>query len=177
MFEVIWETTANPGETLTQSLVQKRGVALYCMKFDLVLRKLWTILLVQEIREPNHADYVIGHLGHWGWGLCVLSCSLSKACREQEGLHESIGLNTLLFLNTVQEFVSILMKRRYKWAPIPRVVCAPLIPENNALISQNPWKKIPRLPESIFPLLPRQILKINSASPNPQQYNPILPIP
>ena len=32
------------------------------MKFDLVLRKLWIIWLVQEIREPNHADHVIGHL-------------------------------------------------------------------------------------------------------------------
>ena len=32
------------------------------MKFDLVLRKLWTILLVQEIREPNHADHLIGHI-------------------------------------------------------------------------------------------------------------------
>ena len=31
------------------------------MKFDLVLRKLWMIWLVQEIREPNHADHVIGH--------------------------------------------------------------------------------------------------------------------
>ena len=30
------------------------------MKFDLVLRKLWTILLDQEIREPNHADHLIG---------------------------------------------------------------------------------------------------------------------
>ena len=32
------------------------------MKFDLVLRTLWIIWLVQEIREPNHADHVIGHL-------------------------------------------------------------------------------------------------------------------
>ena len=32
------------------------------MKFDLLLRKLWTILLVQEIRELNHADNMIGHL-------------------------------------------------------------------------------------------------------------------
>ena len=36
--------------------------ALYRMKFDLVLRKLWMIWLVQEIREPDHADHVIGHL-------------------------------------------------------------------------------------------------------------------
>ena len=28
----------------------------------LLLRKLFTILLVQEIREPNHADHMIGHL-------------------------------------------------------------------------------------------------------------------
>ena len=33
-------------------------------------------------------------------------------------------------------------------------VCASLIPENNALISPNPWKKIPQLPESIFPFSP-----------------------
>ena len=32
----------------------------------------------------------------------------------------------------------------------PRGVCASLIPENNALISTNPSKKIPQLPESIF---------------------------
>ena len=36
--------------------------ALYLMKFDLVLRKLWTILMVQEIREPHNADQVICHL-------------------------------------------------------------------------------------------------------------------
>ena len=36
--------------------------ALYRTKFDLVLRRLKTILLVQDIREPNHADLVIGHL-------------------------------------------------------------------------------------------------------------------
>ena len=29
------------------------------MNFDLVLRKFRTILLVQEIREPNHTDHVI----------------------------------------------------------------------------------------------------------------------
>ena len=42
LFEVIWETTANPGETLTPSCAEKSegGFALYCMKFDLVLRKL-----------------------------------------------------------------------------------------------------------------------------------------
>ena len=42
LFEVIWETTANPGETLTQSCAEKYEgfFALYCMKFDLVLRKL-----------------------------------------------------------------------------------------------------------------------------------------
>ena len=40
--EVIWETTANLGETLTQSCAEKcDGVfALYRMKFDLLLRKL-----------------------------------------------------------------------------------------------------------------------------------------
>ena len=32
------------------------------MKFDLVFRKLETIILVQAIREPHHADHVIGHL-------------------------------------------------------------------------------------------------------------------
>ena len=32
------------------------------MKFGLVLRKLLKILLVQEIREPNHAHHVIDHL-------------------------------------------------------------------------------------------------------------------
>ena len=31
--------------------------------------------------------------------------------------------------------------------------CASLIPENNAFISPNPWKKVPQLPENIFPLL------------------------
>ena len=38
------------------------GGTLYRMKFDLVWWKLWKILLVQEIREPNHVDHVIGHL-------------------------------------------------------------------------------------------------------------------
>ena len=33
---------------------------------------------------------------------------------------------------------------------IPRV-CVPLIPENNVLISPNPWKKIPQRTESISP--------------------------
>ena len=33
--------------------------------------------------------------------------------------------------------------------------CAPLIPENNSIISPNPRKKIPQLPESVFPLLPK----------------------
>ena len=31
-----------------------------------------------------------------------------------------------------------------------KAVCAPLIPENNALISTNPLKKISQLSESIF---------------------------
>ena len=64
LLEVILETTANSGETLIQSCAEKyKGFfALYRMKFDLVLRKLSTILLVQEIREPNHADQMIGHL-------------------------------------------------------------------------------------------------------------------
>ena len=43
-----------------------------------------------------------------------------------------------------------------KWA-LPPGVCAPLIPENNALISPNPWKKIPQLPESILSLLPKSL--------------------
>ena len=42
LVEVIWETTANRGETLTQFCAEKyeRVFALYCMKFDLALRKL-----------------------------------------------------------------------------------------------------------------------------------------
>ena len=42
MFEVIWETTANLGETLPQSCAEKYEgfFALYRMTFDLVLRKL-----------------------------------------------------------------------------------------------------------------------------------------
>ena len=56
----------------------------------------------------------------------------------------------------------------------PRGVCAPLIPENNALISPNLWKKIYQLPESNFPLLPKS-LKIIQLLPNPQKYKPILP--
>ena len=62
LVEVIWETTANWEETLTQSCAEKYEgfFALYRMKFDLVLRKLWMIWLVQEIHEPNHADHVIG---------------------------------------------------------------------------------------------------------------------
>ena len=48
-------------------------------------------------------------------------------------------------------------------------VCTHLIPENNALISPNPWKKIPQLPESIFPLLPKSLKLMPSASPqNPK---------
>ena len=43
----------------------------------------------------------------------------------------------------------------------PRGDLSSLDPENNALISLNPFKKIP---ESIFPLVPKS-LKINSASP------------
>ena len=59
------------------------------MKFDLVLQKLQTILLVQEIREPNHADQVIGHLvflsGHlrqvplWGYKADILPASAVPA--------------------------------------------------------------------------------------------------
>ena len=62
LFEVILKTTANPGETLIQSCPEKYEVffALYSMKFDIVLRKLCTILLVQEICEPHHADHMIG---------------------------------------------------------------------------------------------------------------------
>ena len=56
----------------------------------------------------------------------------------------------------------------------PQGVCAPTIPENNALISPNPWKKIPQLPESIIPLLPKS-LKLIQFLPNPQKYKPILP--
>ena len=74
LFKIIWETTANPGESLTQSCVEKYvcvcvwggggggGFALYRIKFYQVIRKLSTILLVQEFCEPNHADHVIGHL-------------------------------------------------------------------------------------------------------------------
>ena len=42
LVEVIWETTANLGENLTQSCAEKYegGFALYHMKFDLVLQKL-----------------------------------------------------------------------------------------------------------------------------------------
>ena len=40
-------------------------------------------------------------------------------------------------------------------------VCAPLIPENNALISPNHWKKIPQLPKSIFSLLPKSLKLIH----------------
>ena len=52
---------------MTQSCAEKYegDFALYSMKFDLVLRKLWMIWLVQKIREPNHADHVIGHLVHF----------------------------------------------------------------------------------------------------------------
>ena len=65
--EVFWETTANRGETLTQSCAEKIWgfFALYRMKFYLVLRKLWMIWLIQEILGPNHADHVIGHLDVW----------------------------------------------------------------------------------------------------------------
>ena len=54
LFEVILETTADRGETLTR-LVQKYmgDFALYRMKFDLGM-----ILLVQEIHEPHHADHM-----------------------------------------------------------------------------------------------------------------------
>ena len=42
LFEVIFETTANPGETLIQSCEEKYevGFSLYRMKFELVFRKL-----------------------------------------------------------------------------------------------------------------------------------------
>ena len=43
-------------------------------------------------------------------------------------------------------------------------VCAPLIPENNALISPTPWKKSTSAPWKYFSFAP-QIPKINSASP------------
>ena len=47
-------------------------------------------------------------------------------------------------------------------------VCAPLIPENDVLISQNPCKKISQLPESIFHLLPKS-LKLIQLPPNSQK--------
>ena len=49
----------------------------------------------------------------------------------------------------------------------PKGVCAPLIPENNALISPNPWKKILSYMK-VFSFAPK-ILKIN-----PRKYKPIL---
>ena len=55
----------------------------------------------------------------------------------------------------------IMKRETYGICMRPPGVCAPLIPENNALISPNPWKKIPQLP--LTSLL--KILKINSASP------------
>ena len=53
-------------------------------------------------------------------------------------------------------------------------VCAPLIPENNALISPTPWKKVPQLPENIFPWLPKS-LKLIQLLPKSPKYKPILP--
>ena len=65
--------------------------------------------------------------------------------------------------------------RRNLWGPRGGGgVCAPLIPENNALIFPTPWKKVPQLPENIFPLLPKS-LKLIQLLPNPQKYKPILP--
>ena len=42
LIEAIWKTAAHPGETFTQSCAEKYdGIsALYCMTFDLVLRKI-----------------------------------------------------------------------------------------------------------------------------------------
>ena len=50
----------------------------------------------------------------------------------------------------------------------PRGVCAPLIPENNALISPTPWKKVPKLPENIFPLLPISLKLIQLLPKSPK---------
>ena len=65
---VVWGNLGNYSKSrriLIQSCAEKcEGFfSLYRMKFDLVFRKLWTILLVWEIRGPHHADHVIGHLG------------------------------------------------------------------------------------------------------------------
>ena len=51
------------------------------MKFDLVLRKLRMILLVKEIREPNHADHVIGRLG-FRCGLVSITSPVSLLANE-----------------------------------------------------------------------------------------------
>ena len=59
-------------------------------------------------------------------------------------------------------FFLLLLVALNHWGP--QGVCAPLIHENNALISPYPWKKIPQLPESIFALFPK-IFNFNSASP------------
>ena len=69
LFEVIWETTANSGENLTQTCAEKYE-GFFCTlthKFDLI-----TILLVHEILEPNHADHMIGHLAE------AKSCNTEK---------------------------------------------------------------------------------------------------
>ena len=62
-------------EKLRHSLVQKiaRFFVLYLMKLDLVFENYeqFSLPVVQEIREPNHADHVIGHLGNTiDYGLC-----------------------------------------------------------------------------------------------------------
>ena len=50
----------------------------------------------------------------------------------------------------------------------PGGVCAPLIPENNTLISPTPWKKVTQLPENIFPLLPKSLKLIQLLPKSPK---------
>ena len=68
-----------------------------------------------------------------------------------------------------QKFFTYYINKMWAPPPPPGVgVCAPLIPENNAFISPNPWKKVPELPEDIFPLLPKCLKLIQLLPKSPK---------
>ena len=66
------------------------------MKFDLVLQKLWMIWLVQEIREPNHADHVIGHLAYVS-AICFASDTKQTLTQKEPRSYELSQITLKMF--------------------------------------------------------------------------------
>ena len=96
--------------------------------------------------------YVLcGHLLGKGWPLGSRLLCLLWVC------HFPIGILGQLWYLIVSIPDLCTLTYFHGRSPPPLWVCAPLISQNNALTSPNPWK-LPRLPKSILPLLKRNKL-------------------